>query len=58
MAIHPDLLELVRCPKCRGKLEVTAAGDGLDCHACRLRYAILDEIPQLLIEEAKPLTAP
>lgn len=55
MAIQPDLVELIRCPKCRGQLAVEQGGDALDCTACRLRYPIVDDIPQLLVEEAQPL---
>jgi uncharacterized protein len=57
MAIHPDLLEIVRCPKCRGPVveQTTAAGPGLACQACRLLYPIVDDIPNFLVEEARPL---
>jgi uncharacterized protein YbaR (Trm112 family) len=63
MAIHPDLIELIRCPKCRGTLTVRAGEGGssaLACVACRLLYPVVDDIPQLLIDEALPLpsTAP
>jgi uncharacterized protein len=51
--IHPDLVELVRCPKCRGRLTLQADGQALDCSSCGLRYPIIDDIPQLLAEEAK-----
>jgi uncharacterized protein YbaR (Trm112 family) len=54
MAIHPDLVDLVRCPKCRGELKLTSAGDGFMCKACKLLYPIIDDIPQLLVEEARP----
>ncbi|MSP60128.1 MAG: Trm112 family protein [Myxococcales bacterium] len=55
MAIHPELLDLVRCPKCRGELAQTAAGDGLSCAKCKLLYPVIDDIPQLLAEEARPI---
>jgi uncharacterized protein YbaR (Trm112 family) len=53
--IHPDLVELVRCPKCRGRLTLQTNGQALDCSSCGLRYPIVDDIPQLLAEEAKPM---
>jgi hypothetical protein len=34
---------------------LNAAGDGLVCEACRLVYEIRDDIPIMLIEEARPL---
>jgi hypothetical protein len=55
MAISNELLEILACPKCKGDLVLTAGQDGLICHACRLLYEIRDEIPIMLIEEAKPL---
>jgi hypothetical protein len=55
MAISKELLDILACPKCKGPLRLTAAGDGLDCEACRLRYEIRDDIPIMLIDEAKPL---
>lgn len=55
MTIDPELLEILACPKCKGEIHLTAGGDGLVCEACRLVYEIRDEIPILLIDEAKPL---
>jgi len=55
MAVNPKLLELLACPKCKGDLELTQKGDGLICHACRLKYEIKDDIPIMLIDEAVPL---
>jgi uncharacterized protein YbaR (Trm112 family) len=52
MAISSDLLEILACPQCKGEVELTAAGDGLDCAACGLRYPIRDDIPVMLIDEA------
>ena len=54
MAIHPDLLEILACPKCKGEIRLTPAQDGLICDRCRLVYEIRDDIPIMLIEEAKP----
>ena len=54
MPLAPELLSILRCPRCKGQLCVT---DGerptLDCAACRLRYPVRDGIPIMLIEEAK-----
>jgi hypothetical protein len=57
MPISADFLALLRCPKCRGEVteEETPRGAGLVCKACRLVYPIVDDIPQFLEEEAKPL---
>lgn len=53
-----ELLEILVCPQCKGDLEYDAAGQKLTCHACKLRYAIEDDIPIMLIDEAEKLDAP
>lgn len=58
MPLHPELLAILACPRCRGKLRLTEAGDGLACDACRLLYRIEDDIPIMLEGEACPLDAP
>lgn len=63
--LNPELLAILRCPKCRGVLNEKAAstsagsdgGAALVCAACELSYAIEEGIPNLLIEEAKPCVA-
>jgi uncharacterized protein YbaR (Trm112 family) len=57
--VHPDLLELIRCPRCRGILALrdVAGGESLTCDACRVGYAVVDDVPQLLPEDARPLDA-
>jgi uncharacterized protein YbaR (Trm112 family) len=53
--VSPDLLEVLACPKCKQKVELSDDGDSLVCEHCRLRYAIVDGIPVMLIDEAQPL---
>ena len=54
MSLAPDLLDILVCPKCKGPLEYRSGPDeALVCHACRLRYAVEDDIPIMLIDEAK-----
>jgi hypothetical protein len=55
MPISQELLEVLACPKCKGDLKLTEKEDGLICESCRLLYEIRDEIPIMLIDEAKPL---
>ncbi|MGH7562358.1 MAG: Trm112 family protein [Gemmatimonadales bacterium] len=55
MALAPELLEILVCPKCKGDLEYRPEEAVLICHACRLVYSIEDDIPVMLIDEAKPL---
>ncbi len=55
MAISQELLEILACPKCKGDIYLNETQDGLVCEKCRLIYEIKDDIPIMLIEEAKPL---
>ncbi len=55
MAVSLELLEILVCPKCKGDIRLTEKEDGLICESCRLIYEIRDDIPIMLIEEAKPL---
>jgi uncharacterized protein YbaR (Trm112 family) len=57
MTISDELLEILACPKCKGDIVLSEAKDGLICENCRLFYEIRDDIPIMLIEEAKPLDA-
>ncbi len=53
--IKQELLDILACPKCKGKVKLTEKKDGLLCETCSLFYEIRDDIPIMLIEEAKPL---
>jgi uncharacterized protein len=57
MALPPELVAIVACPRCKGKLELRADESAFLCRACKLVYAVEAEIPNFLIEEAKPLGA-
>lgn len=53
--ISKELLEILACPKCKGEVELTENKDGLVCKSCRLLYEIRDDIPVMLIDEARKL---
>jgi len=53
MAISKDLLDILACPQCKGAVTLTDGQDGLVCGACRLLYRIEDDIPIMLIDEAR-----
>ncbi|HET9051737.1 MAG TPA: Trm112 family protein [Candidatus Dormibacteraeota bacterium] len=55
-SLHPDLLEILVCPQCKGELVVEESS--LRCDACRLRYPVDDGIPIMLIDSALPVDAP
>jgi len=56
MALSQELLDILACPKCKGTLQLNPAKDGLVCDTCRLVYPVRDDIPIMLIEEAKPIS--
>jgi uncharacterized protein YbaR (Trm112 family) len=53
MSLSPQLLEILVCPKCKGPLEYREDEAVLVCQSCRLSYPIRDDIPVMLIDEAK-----
>ncbi len=55
MPIDSELLDILACPKCKGKLLLNAASDGIVCLSCRLVYPIKEDIPVMLIDEAADL---
>jgi uncharacterized protein YbaR (Trm112 family) len=57
MPVDAKLMEILVCPKCKGKItEVkTQNGEGLKCDACKLVYPVKDDIPVMLIDEAAKL---
>ena len=55
MGISKELLEILACPKCKGEIHLNESDDGLICDRCKLLYEIRDDIPIMLIEEARPV---
>lgn len=55
MTINKELLDILACPKCKGTIYLNETEDGLVCEQCKLLYEIKDDIPIMLIDEAKPL---
>jgi len=53
MPLSPDLLSILACPACKGDLVYDEGASTLTCNACRLRFRIVDDIPNMLIEEAE-----
>ncbi|MDY0274066.1 MAG: Trm112 family protein [Desulfomicrobium sp.] len=52
MPLHPELLKILACPKCKGNLNLLGQEEGLECPACQVVYPIRQEIPVMLMEEA------
>ena len=55
MALAAELKEILACPRCKGELEFREAEKQILCQACKLVYRIEDDIPVMLIDEARPL---
>lgn len=53
--ITQELLNIIACPKCKGPVQLNEEKNGLICATCRLVYEIRDDIPIMLIDEAKPM---
>jgi len=53
MNLDPDLLELIVCPACHASLVVDDDAEELVCSGCGLAYPVRDDIPVLLVDEAR-----
>ncbi len=53
MNLDPALLEILVCPDCRSPLAVDEGASELVCTGCGLAYPVRDDIPVLLVDEAR-----
>jgi uncharacterized protein YbaR (Trm112 family) len=53
MPISQELLEILVCPLCKEPVKLTTDGQGLKCPKCKRVYPIKDDIPVMLIDEAR-----
>jgi uncharacterized protein YbaR (Trm112 family) len=53
--LDPKLLEILACPQCKSPLRVDPAAEELVCTSdgCGLAYPVRDDIPVLLVDEAR-----
>jgi len=51
--IPQDLLDILVCPVCKKPLAMKENGESLKCSVCRRVYPVRDDIPILLVDEAK-----
>lgn len=51
------LLDILACPQCKGPLVPSNSGDGeeLICRHDRLAYPVRDNVPVMLVDEARLL---
>ncbi|MBV1961740.1 MAG: Trm112 family protein [Immundisolibacteraceae bacterium] len=55
--VDSTLLEILACPLCKGPLHYDKSAQELICKVDRLAYPIREEIPVMLEDEARSLTA-
>ncbi len=53
MALSKELLEILVCPLCKAPLDLKPDESGLKCTQCKRGYPIRDDIPVMLIDEAR-----
>jgi uncharacterized protein YbaR (Trm112 family) len=53
MAVSPELLKMLVCPLCKAPVTVTESGQGLKCSQCRRVYPIRNDIPVMMVSDAK-----
>ena len=53
MKLDPALLEILACPDCKAPLKADDAAAELVCTGCGLAYPVRDDIPVLLVDEAR-----
>ncbi|MDX6218060.1 MAG: uncharacterized protein QOG99_3644 [Frankiales bacterium] len=57
MKVDPALLEILACPDCKSPLRADDAASELVCTGCGLAYPVRDDIPVLLVDEARKPSA-
>ncbi|MFZ5471137.1 MAG: Trm112 family protein [Myxococcota bacterium] len=55
MPLSAELKQILACPQCKGDLEFHEEKNEIHCKVCKLVYEIKDDIPVMLVEEARPL---
>ncbi len=55
MSLDPKLLEILVCPVTKGPLTMSADKSELISWSARLAYPIRDDIPIMLVDEARAL---
>ncbi len=53
MPISKELLDILVCPVCKAMVVLKDDGSGLKCVECKRVYPVRDDIPVMLVDEAK-----
>jgi uncharacterized protein YbaR (Trm112 family) len=55
--VDARLLDILVCPICKGQLDYRKSEKELVCKPCKLAFPIRDDIPVMLVDEARSLDA-
>ncbi|HTR45840.1 MAG TPA: Trm112 family protein [Verrucomicrobiae bacterium] len=53
MAVSKELLDILVCPLCKTPVQPTPDQHGLKCATCKRVYPIREDIPIMLVDEAR-----
>ena len=53
MAVSQELLDILVCPLCKTPVKLTPDQTGLKCATCRRVYPVRNDIPVMLVDEAR-----
>jgi uncharacterized protein len=53
MAVSQELLDILVCPVDKTPVKLTSDQHGLKCPSCRRVYPIREDIPVMLVDEAR-----
>jgi uncharacterized protein YbaR (Trm112 family) len=53
MAVSKELLDILVCPICKTSVKLTGDQQGLKCGTCQRVYPIRNDIPVMLVDEAR-----
>ena len=53
MAVAKELLEILVCPLCKTPVTPIEDQKGLKCSTCRRVYPVREDIPVMLVDEAR-----
>ncbi|MBS3051272.1 MAG: Trm112 family protein [Candidatus Aenigmarchaeota archaeon] len=51
--LSKQLLDVIACTKCKGDLDYDKKRNILVCSKCRLKYKVLKDIPDMMLEDAE-----
>jgi uncharacterized protein len=53
--LNKELLDILACPRCKGDVQYREQDREIVCSSCCLAYPVKEDIPVMLIEEARDM---